>query len=59
MLIKAFLLKIQGGEGNPSNSFFFIIILNFFKLWEIFIDHLLDLSLRVAFFWVRGEEGAG
>ena len=56
---EASLLKIQGGEGNPSNGFFVIITLNFFKLWEVFIDHLLDLSLRVAFLWVRGEGRAG
>ena len=56
---EASLLKIQGDEGNPSNGFFIIIILNFFKLWEVFIDHLLDLFLRVAFLWVRGEGWAG
>ena len=55
MLNKASLLKIQGSEEDPSNGFFIIISLNFFKLWEIFVDYLLDLSLRVVFLWVRGE----
>ena len=58
-LNEASLVKIQGSEGDSSNSFFVVIILNFFKLWEIFIDYLLDLFLRVAFLWVRGTQGAG